>query len=299
MSRSPASIALETLRTKVVAIGNNPYVQEDFLDALRLLRHEAPQIRRAAASAVGKLLDGSSALAEMAYIQLHQAVVDETHPQVRQYQLAALRRCARRLTKPMIDDIEDIARNPNEKDYVRTAANDVVALAQAAQAEAESLRRHWCSRCKRPISAEESATAIRRYGKPYCRHCLDERTLDDRNFERDVEEAKRLRTKDGTAVQSQGERRIADWLAAHGIDYAYDERYRIAGDVAIRPDFYLPAFDLYIEYWGMGHRDYLARKAEKRILYQRAGKRLLSLDFNDLPVLEARLEEKLRLYLHP
>jgi len=299
MPRNPASIALEALRVKVVAIGNAPYVQDDFLGLLRLLRHEAPQIRRAAASAIGKLLDGSAALAEMAYIHLHQAVVDETHPQVRQYQLAALRRCARCLTKPMTADIEDIARNPCEKDYVRTAANEVVALAQAAQAKAESLHRHWCSRCKRPITSEESATGIRRYGKPYCRHCLDERTLDDRNFERDVEAAKRLRTKDGTAVQSQGERRIADWLTAHNIDYAYDERYRIAGDVAIRPDFYLPAFDLYIEYWGMSHRDYLARKAEKRVLYQRAGKRLLSLDFNDLGDLETRLEEKLRLFLHP
>ena len=69
------------------------------------------------------------------------------------------------------------------------------------------------------------------------------------------------------------------------------------GDVSIRPDFYLPEFDLYIEYWGMQEQDYLARKSEKKFLYQRAGKKLISLDWRDLENIEAILEEKLSRYI--
>ena len=62
--------------------------------------------------------------------------------------------------------------------------------------------------------------------------------------------------KAGTLVQSDGERLIADWLTAHNIAYRYDERYRILSGHAIRPDFYLPELDVYIEYWGMDSADY-------------------------------------------
>lgn len=44
---------------------------------------------------------------------------------------------------------------------------------------------------------------------------------------------------------------ISEFLSRHGIIYRYDERMRIIEGHAIRPDFYLPEFDLYIEYWGM------------------------------------------------
>lgn len=62
---------------------------------------------------------------------------------------------------------------------------------------------------------------------------------------------KTIRAKDGTLVQSDGERLIAEWLQAQGIEYRYDERFRIVEGYAIRPDFYLPEFDVHIEYWGM------------------------------------------------
>ena len=102
---------------------------------------------------------------------------------------------------------------------------------------------------------------------------------------------------DGTAVQSNGEKRIADWLAAHQIAYLYDERYRIARDTLIRPDFYLPEFDLYIEYWGMDTPEYNANHQKKLWLYQRAGKKLVSLSFRDLPSLEEVLSLKLSRYI--
>lgn len=65
----------------------------------------------------------------------------------------------------------------------------------------------------------------------------------------------------------------------------------------IRPDFYLPEFDLYIEYWGMDTPEYTANMKKKLFLYQRAGKKLISLSFKDSDRLEAVLEEKLSRYI--
>ena len=77
----------------------------------------------------------------------------------------------------------------------------------------------------------------------------------------------------------------------------FDERYRIARDTLIRPDFYLPEFDLYIEYWGMDTPEYNANHQKKLWLYQRAGKKLVSLSFRDLPSLEDVLSLKLSRYI--
>lgn len=288
---------LDRMRREAASIGNS-FDTGRYRELIAMLSIPAPAVRRAAAGAAGKLIDRSSDLRRLLYASLYSAAVSERYEQTLQYELRALLKCADQLSHEMTMAIEDIARDTSRKGYVRAAANDVVAAAQAAQAAAEALTRHWCARCRHPISKEESSEGIAKYGKPYCRHCLDERVIEDRNFELQVETAKRLRTTDDVAVQSKGEKRIGDWLAARRIEYVYDERYRIAGDVALRPDFYLPEFDLYIEYWGMKEKDYVARKFEKKFLYQRAGKKLISLDWRDLPRLEETLELKLSRYIN-
>lgn len=285
----------ETSRRRAVEIGNQG-ITSAWTELETLVSDEAPMVRRAAASAAGKLMEISSDLRRGFCISLYAAAIKENREQVLQYQLKALCKCSG-LTRRMIDDLKDIARNSTHTDYVRAAANECIAAAELALNEAESRKKHWCTRCRRPITQAESKAGIDKYGKPYCRHCLDERLLEDRNFEAGVEEAKRLRTTDDVAVQSQGERRIGDWLAKNRIEYVYDERFRIAGDVSIRPDFYLPEFDLYIEYWGMNERDYIVRKNEKKFLYQRAGKKLISLEWRDLDNLENVLAEKLSRYI--
>lgn len=72
---------------------------------------------------------------------------------------------------------------------------------------------------------------------------------------------------------------------------------RIAGDARIRPDFYLPEFDLYIEYWGMNTPEYNDNKLQKRVLYQRAGKKLISLSYREFDTLESVLADKLARYI--
>lgn len=68
----------------------------------------------------------------------------------------------------------------------------------------------------------------------------------------------RYETLGGETVASRAEKVIADFLLMHGIEYQYEA---IAGwadsapDKGVyRPDFYLPAHDIYIEHWGI-HED--------------------------------------------
>ena len=103
-------------------------------------------------------------------------------------------------------------------------------------------------------------------------------------------------TQDRTVVQTKGERRIADWLTAHGIVFRYDDKFQIIHGFAIRPDFYLPELDVYVEYWGMDTTDYKIGMLHKQRLYQQEGKRLISLYPGNLPSLDRYLMQKLAVY---
>ncbi|HHC6598444.1 TPA: UvrD-helicase domain-containing protein [Vibrio parahaemolyticus] len=64
-----------------------------------------------------------------------------------------------------------------------------------------------------------------------------------------------IRSMRGEPVKSYGELVIANWLFRKGINYQYEAKYRF--DVATaeyrqyEPDFYLPDYDIYIEYYGI------------------------------------------------
>lgn len=290
------NMELEAARKRAVELGNTGK-NHDWEELTRLLKSGYPAVRRAAASGLGKMIDRRSDLAQLLVQDLSTALRGEESPQVLQYVLKALLKCARFVNVLALDALGDIARNPAWPGYVRSAANEVIAAKEAGKREREGVLEHWCSRCRKIITAEESKAGLDKYGRPYCWHCLHEKQLEDANFNATVEDAKRLRTVDEVAVQSQGERRIGDWLAKKGIAYSYDERYMIARDTRIRPDFYLPEFDLYIEYWGMDTPEYVRNMQMKRILYQRAAKRLISISWRELNRVEEVLEEKLSRYI--
>jgi hypothetical protein len=164
----------------------------------------------------------------------------------------------------------------------------------SASAIASSMRR--CQRCHCTLTADEFARSQQAFQRAYCARCFDEVFLQRRNFEMQVELKKNIKTQDGKLVQSQGERRIADWLAAHCIAYRYDAKFRIIGEFQLRPDFYLPELDIYIEYWGLDTPQYKMSMYKKQILYQQEGKRLLSVSPSDLPRLDEHLCSKLQLF---
>jgi len=159
--------------------------------------------------------------------------------------------------------------------------------------------RHRCARCGSETTPEEHSRSQQAFQRTFCDACLDEVFLDRRNFDTKVELHKTIVARAGTLVQSDGERLIADWLTAHRVAYRHDERYRILRGHAIRPDFYLPELDLYIEYWGMDTADYKIGMLKKQQRYQQEGKRLVSLHPADKPRLDAVLRAKLAHFGHP
>lgn len=62
-------------------------------------------------------------------------------------------------------------------------------------------------------------------------------------------------TKLGVEVRSGAEQRIADYFESVGLAYKYEQEIRtgiwIFTEKVSCPDFYLPAYDVYVEYWGM------------------------------------------------
>lgn len=262
----------------------------------RLCASPSAEVRRLAASAIGKLsgfgADASSAVQTLAPIALH-----DPHPQAQQYALKALKAYGT-AAQSLLADLHDLAANPRAKDYVRQAAHSASEAIQTAVRETEDAAVHRCVTCGRDVAPDEYDRAQKAFQRTYCDHCFDEVFLTRRNWETQVELNKTIQAADGTLVQSDGERLIAEWLAAHRIAFRYDNRFRIIKGYAIRPDFYLPEHDLYIEYWGMeDNLDYQIGMLEKKKLYQHAGKRLLSFYRHEKADLPRLLRERLSRYL--
>ena len=56
----------------------------------------------------------------------------------------------------------------------------------------------------------------------------------------------------GELVRSRSVKVIADWFYMNGIRYVYEyPAFDRKGAVISRPDFYLPDYALYVEYWGL------------------------------------------------
>ena len=294
MARDPQKVLQHQQRERALELGrgNDPGAVRELTV---LLKSPFADVRRLAASAMGKLAPLRPA-SQMVVAALRTPALSDPHPQVRQYALKAIAKYPE-VAAYFLDEFRDVARNGSLLGYVRTAAAEVVAAIENFLRERDASKTNRCRRCSRVVSDEEFIRSMDRFARPYCTHCFDELLLEGANFEATVEGAKEKMATDGTAVQSVGEKRIADWLAARQIAYVYDERFRVARDTLIRPDFYLPEFDLYIEYWGMDTPEYNANRQKKLWLYQRAGKKLVSISFQDLPNLEAVLSLKLSRYI--
>jgi hypothetical protein len=63
----------------------------------------------------------------------------------------------------------------------------------------------------------------------------------------------------GETVKSIGEKRIADYFESNNIRYVYEKEARtnalIFSSKISNPDFYLPDYDVYVEYWGLVNAD--------------------------------------------
>ena len=264
-----------------------------FPELAALTRSESPLARRLAASALGKL---SGIVDSAASVDLLRPLLADRHPQVRQYAAKALGAFGA-AAAAALPDLRDLFRNPAEKDYVKRSVEAAGKTIREAVRIAEVRAVRLCRRCGVQVSADEFARSHKAFQRVFCDKCFDEVFLDRRNFDTKVELNKTIRAADGTLVQSDGERIVAEFLADRGIAFRYDERFRIVEGFAIRPDFYLPEFDVYVEYWGMDTTDYKIGMLKKQKLYQQEGKRVISLYFRDKPQLREILAEKLAKFM--
>ena len=174
------------------------------------------------------------------------------------------------------------------------ATGEDFALGECKGFRADSLR---STTPQDPLPCAEGHTRSQQaFQRTFCDSCFDEVFLERRNFDAKVELNKTIIAKAGTVVQSDGERLIADWLTGQGIVFRYDERFRILSGHAVRPDFYLPELDVYVEYWGMDTTDYKIGMLKKQQLYQQQGKRLISVYPADKSRLDSFLRAKLGLF---
>jgi len=260
-----------------------------------LLQMPSPEIRRLAASAMAKL-SGFGIDAKIAVMVLTPLALRDPHPQVQQYALKAVK-CYGAAASHLLQDLRDLSLCPQVKDYIRQAALSAAQAIEAAAQEATQAKHPICQKCRKRVEPDEQERAQKAFQRIYCDHCFDEVYLERRNWETQVELQKTIQAADGTLVQSDGERLIAEWLSQQKIVYRYDNRFRIIKGYAIRPDFYLPEHDLYIEYWGMDTLDYQIGMLEKKKLYQQASKKLISFYRNEKSQLHTLLHERLSRYM--
>jgi hypothetical protein len=85
----------------------------------------------------------------------------------------------------------------------------------------------------------------------------------------DKKVGKPSRTLKGEMVKSRTEKRIADYLYRNKVQYIYEKPVALTAVSSIYPDFYLPQFDVYIEYYGLLNHPKLKDKYRKAVQFKR------------------------------
>ena len=102
-----------------------------------------------------------------------------------------------------------------------------------------------------------------------------------------------FQAKDGHFLRSRAEKLIDDKLNSLGIKHIVEKKIAHS---RYKCDWYLPAFDIYIEYWGLsGKESYDKRKDKKIRIYKNNGLKLISLYPYKTDKLERKLIPLLRL----
>ena len=101
---------------------------------------------------------------------------------------------------------------------------------------------------------------------------------------------------DGHVVRSKGELVIDNHLHRLGIEHEYEKTIRIRG-MPLKYDWYLPQYEIYIEYWGYFGKDYMKRKEEKLKLYRKGKLKLVSIEDIMLKDIYTNIEKELNKFM--
>lgn len=101
-----------------------------------------------------------------------------------------------------------------------------------------------------------------------------------------------IRASDGHMVRSRAEAMIDAWLYENRIVHAYERLVRV--EQKMYCDFFLPEYDLYIEFWGLeSNPKYKARKEKKLEIYRQNELRLVEIKDDHINNLDDYLTSQL------
>ena len=117
-----------------------------------------------------------------------------------------------------------------------------------------------------------------------------------RDFLKKVKDACIISTKSGIKVQSQGEKKIADWLYDHNIEFLYDTPMKAPGwRLPLRPDFYLKKYKTVIEFLGlMGDFTYANKSTRKIGTYWQMNLNIICIYPEDIEKIDTKLSKLLQ-----
>jgi len=107
----------------------------------------------------------------------------------------------------------------------------------------------------------------------------------------------KFKTLDGHIVRSKGELIIDNYLYILGFNHIYEKKIKILKN-QVKCDWYLPDYDIYIEYWGFHGKKYLKRKKEKIKLYKKAKLKLISIENYMFSDIYTNLNKKIKRYIN-
>lgn len=173
-----------------------------------------------------------------------------------------------------------------------------------------------CSRPKKKEIEKESTSDLTciicgepSNGKHFCLNCyrkykdrsIDVRILNCRDtIVIDEYGNKTKKTKDGRSVRSLSEKIIIDYFFDNYIRAVYEKAIPYINEkgeeASLHPDFYLPDYDLYIEFNGLTNKHYLKMKNYAKKIYEQKGYNVVILESQDIDDIESTLPRILEKY---
>ena len=134
--------------------------------------------------------------------------------------------------------------------------------------------------------------------KEYKAHSVDIRITNCKDVEIiDRYGNKKVKTKDGRFVRSLSEKIILDYFFDHFIRVIYEKTVSYTNDkgeaAELHPDFYLPDYDLYIEFNGLTNKTYLRKKEYVNKIYASKGYTVIILESDHINDIETTLDQVL------
>jgi ribosomal protein L32 len=140
--------------------------------------------------------------------------------------------------------------------------------------------------------------------KPLCHECFFKKQKESNNYKKTEIETEddsfrskfkaEIRAEDGHLVRSKAEKIIDDWLYHQGIAHAYERK---VPNENVYCDFFIPKWNIWIEFWGLYDEKYLKRKELKKKIYLGLNKKLIELTEKDIEKIDDVMPEKLKPFL--